>query len=238
MHYLLRAPVALLLAGALLAGCAADVSRYRDDSAVALALLRSSGAEDVFPVQFKDFLQTHAEAEVLYTAGEMEQADQLYSFAISKAIMLEKAYTDEVKRREDQARRDAELKRQAEIELQLRLQKEKELAEAAARAAAEARKLEAEKAEARRRSERLKAEKEQALVSRHTVKRGETLPQIAALPEVYGDSSLWPLIYKANRDQIKDPKVLWPGQNLKIPRNLDKNDVGDARRFSQERQAR
>lgn len=238
MHYLMRAPVAVLLAGALLAGCAADVSRYRDDSAVALALLRSSGVEELFPVQFKDLLQTHTEAEILYSAGEMEQADQFYSFAISKAIILENAYTEEVKRREEQARRDAELKRQAEIELQLRLQREKELAEAAARAEAEAKRLEAEKAEAHRRSERLKAEREQALVSRHTVKRGETLPQIAALPEVYGDSSLWPLIYKANRDQIKDPKVLWPGQNLKIPRNMDRNDVGEARRFSQERPAR
>ena len=45
----------------------------------------------------------------------------------------------------------------------------------------------------------------------YVVKKGDTLPNIAARHEIYNDST-WPLIYKANRDQIKDPKVVYgPG---------------------------
>jgi nucleoid-associated protein YgaU len=66
----------------------------------------------------------------------------------------------------------------------------------------------------------------------HTVRRGETLPQIAARSEIYNDASLWPIIYRANRDQIRDPKQLWPGQVLKIPRNFSRDDAKEAKRFS------
>jgi len=43
---------------------------------------------------------------------------------------------------------------------------------------------------------------------------------------------MWPLIYKANRDQIKDPKVLYTGQDLKIPREMTIEEVIEARRES------
>lgn len=61
------------------------------------------------------------------------------------------------------------------------------------------------------------------LVSEIVVREGETLSNIAARQEVYGDSLLWPLVYKANRDQIKDPKQIFPGQVLTVPR--DKSDT-------------
>lgn len=54
------------------------------------------------------------------------------------------------------------------------------------------------------------------------VGEGETLSNISARQEVYGDPLLWPLVYKANRDQIKDPMQIFPGQTLIIPR--DKTD--------------
>lgn len=60
------------------------------------------------------------------------------------------------------------------------------------------------------------------LVSQVEVRAGETLSNIAARKEVYGDPLLWPLVYKANRDQIKDPRTIFPGQTLTIPR--DKSD--------------
>ncbi len=66
----------------------------------------------------------------------------------------------------------------------------------------------------------------------HTVRRGETLPQIAARFEIYNDASLWPIIYRANRDQIRDPKQLWPGQVLNIPRHFSRDEAKDAKRFS------
>jgi len=49
----------------------------------------------------------------------------------------------------------------------------------------------------------------------HVVQPGETLWQIAAV--VSGDPHRWPEIYRANRDQIKDPSTLYPGQKLSIP---------------------
>jgi Tfp pilus assembly protein FimV len=49
----------------------------------------------------------------------------------------------------------------------------------------------------------------------HEVRPGETLWTISA--EELGDGALWVAVYRANRDQIKNPKVLHPGQKLAIP---------------------
>ena len=49
----------------------------------------------------------------------------------------------------------------------------------------------------------------------HRVQPGETLWTIAA--DAMGDPRLWPAIYRANRDQIKDPALVYPGQQLAIP---------------------
>jgi hypothetical protein len=49
----------------------------------------------------------------------------------------------------------------------------------------------------------------------YVVQRGQTLSVIAH--DVLGDPDLWPAIYRANRDQIKDPKILHVGQHLAIP---------------------
>jgi len=51
--------------------------------------------------------------------------------------------------------------------------------------------------------------------SQYVVKRGQTLSLIAS--DVLGDPELWPAIYRANRDQIKDPTILHVGQRLAIP---------------------
>ncbi len=49
----------------------------------------------------------------------------------------------------------------------------------------------------------------------HLVESGESLSSIAAAP--FGNLHLWPALYRANRDQIKDPSQLYPGQTLSIP---------------------
>lgn len=61
------------------------------------------------------------------------------------------------------------------------------------------------------------------------VRRGETLSNISGRPEVYGDPLLWPLVYKANRDQIKDPTQIFPGQVLTIPRDKTEKEKEAAR---------
>lgn len=52
--------------------------------------------------------------------------------------------------------------------------------------------------------------------NQYQVKAGDTLESIAAKEDVYGDSSKWKLIYEGNRSQIREPKILHPGQILYI----------------------
>jgi nucleoid-associated protein YgaU len=49
----------------------------------------------------------------------------------------------------------------------------------------------------------------------YVVQQGDSLSQIAK--NVYGDASRWREIYEANKDGIKDPKIIRPGQELRIP---------------------
>lgn len=50
------------------------------------------------------------------------------------------------------------------------------------------------------------------------VKPGNWLWKIANSVAVYGDGSQWPKIYEANKDQIKDPDLIYPNQVFTIPR--------------------
>ena len=49
----------------------------------------------------------------------------------------------------------------------------------------------------------------------YTVVAGDTLSQIAK--REYGDASQWKRIYEANKDTIKNPDLIYPGQTFKIP---------------------
>ena len=49
----------------------------------------------------------------------------------------------------------------------------------------------------------------------YTVVAGDSLSKIAK--REYGKASLWPRIFEANKDQIKNPDMIHPGQVLKIP---------------------
>jgi nucleoid-associated protein YgaU len=51
----------------------------------------------------------------------------------------------------------------------------------------------------------------------YTVVRGDCLWRIAKKQEFYGNGFAWPNIYKANRDKIKNPDLIYPKQQLTIP---------------------
>ncbi|MCK5256075.1 MAG: LysM peptidoglycan-binding domain-containing protein [Deltaproteobacteria bacterium] len=71
---------------------------------------------------------------------------------------------------------------------------------------------------------------EKRFPSSYKVKRGDTLRIIAGRREIYNDPYQWPIIYKANRDQIRDPHMLFVGQKLVIPRNVTIEEVREARK--------
>ena len=51
----------------------------------------------------------------------------------------------------------------------------------------------------------------------YTVVRGDCLWNIAKKKEHYGNGFAWPVIYKANRDNIKNPDLIYPDQVFSIP---------------------
>jgi hypothetical protein len=51
----------------------------------------------------------------------------------------------------------------------------------------------------------------------YKVVRGDHLWGIAKKKEHYGNGFAWPIIYKANRDQIKNPDLIYPNQVFKVP---------------------
>jgi nucleoid-associated protein YgaU len=57
----------------------------------------------------------------------------------------------------------------------------------------------------------------------YTVVKGDYLWKIAKKDEFYGNGFAWPVIYNANRDQIKDPDLIYPKQVFKIP-NLNEEE--------------
>ena len=183
-------------------------------------------AQVMFPEEYRSLLETFEHGEALYHVREDDKgADLYYKLAFQKAEMLQLEILREKKR--------------------LAMEKQRCIAEIAAKAEEEQLMRAAAEAEIRLRAQQLaktaevmqlpnKKTKEvlPLLPTSYTVKRGETLPQISARTEIYNDSTLWPIIYRSNRDQIRDPKRLWPGQILVVPRNFSHDEAVEARRYS------
>jgi LysM repeat protein len=69
-----------------------------------------------------------------------------------------------------------------------------------------------------------------ALSSSHVVVKGECLWWISEYKQVYNDPFQWPLIYQANRDQIKDPDLIYPDQVFRVPKDTTLNEIKKARK--------
>ena len=171
-------------------------------------------------------LETFEHGEALYHVREDDEgADEFYQLAFQKAEMLQLEVQRVKKRLEaEKQQRIAELAAKAEEEQLMRAAAEAEIRLRSQQAASSV--------EAERAAQKKSKEASPPLPTSYTVRRGETLPQISARAEIYNDSSLWPIIYRANRDQIRDPKRLWPGQVFIIPRNFSRDEAMEARRYS------
>ncbi len=61
--------------------------------------------------------------------------------------------------------------------------------------------------------------------SSYEVSSGDTLWGIAGSSSGYGDPYQWPLIYKANKSQIKDADLIYPGQEFEITGSPSASEV-------------
>lgn len=62
------------------------------------------------------------------------------------------------------------------------------------------------------------SEGDQVSFSAYTVKKGDTLWDIAGAK--LGDANKWPVLFALNREQIKNPDLIFPGQVLTVPEKV------------------
>jgi len=118
----------------------------------------------------------------------------------------------------------------------------KKLAEDAARQANNAREAAlAEKRrieEERRRAEEERRRKEEAarqaeedrlkmFPPSYVVEKGDYLWRISGMDRIYKNPIYWPIIHDANSGKIVDPDLIYPGQELTIPRDLSDQQMSD-----------
>jgi nucleoid-associated protein YgaU len=83
-------------------------------------------------------------------------------------------------------------------------------------AAAEEERRRQEEADAAESDRQASAAKEAKVATRaYTVEPGDSLGAIAL--SLYGDAGRWPEIFEANKDQLSNPNLIYPGQTLRIP---------------------
>lgn len=68
----------------------------------------------------------------------------------------------------------------------------------------------------------------QSSLGGYNVVQGDNLWDISAKSDVYGNPYHWPLIYKENRNQIKDADLIFPGQALAINSSVSSDEMSDA----------
>lgn len=74
-------------------------------------------------------------------------------------------------------------------------------------------------------------------VSNYSVVGGDNLWDISGKDSVYANSYQWPLIYKTNRNKIKDADLIYPGQVFDIDQNASASEVDAAVRHAKTRGA-
>ena len=222
--------IIVLLLGLVLAGCSTPQPTWRSKAAALVDDVTRQRASELFPQEYNSLLESfeHGEA-VMHVRDDTNSADVYYLLAIQKGGVLKDQIVKYRQRQEDE-------RRQREAEAAARAEEER-LMQQAAEAEERLRQQEIQERQAREQQAADEARKKSLetsvpLATSYTVRRGETLPQIAARTEIYNDSSLWPLIYRANRDQIRNPTQLWPGQILKIPRQFSRDEALEAKRYS------
>lgn len=75
--------------------------------------------------------------------------------------------------------------------------------------------------------------KTQALSSSHyLVQKEDCLWEIAGKNRIYGDPFQWPMLFKANRDEIQDPDLIYPRQDLLVQKGFSPEERSEARKLA------
>lgn len=223
------------------AGCAQPPVGKLEDTRSIVAHAYASGAAEYAPGEYQLASSALQAAEQQIKDGDYRRAQRTLELAkrysaealsltieIKKRLNQEQTRVAEEKRLEQLRReRQLELERQRQIARELAIKKERERRERILKEAEEQKKKQQEVVA------KVEEKKPEPVVPEPVpeieVQAGETLATIAGRPEVYDDPDLWPLIYKANRDQIKDPKEIFVGQNFVIPRDKTEEEKNTAR---------
>lgn len=205
-----------LLLSIVLGGCAKPPSQELEIAQKAVARAYAAEASRLAPTEYRAASTALRDGEDLVRRGKYDLAREILPFA------------------EEHARRATEKAREEKKALELRKvkeQQEKKPASAPKPAPVAKPAAPAKRPEPPVISEPPSPAPSPAspLPSIYTVEPGENLWTIAARKDVYVDALLWPLLYKANRDQIKDPRQIYPGQVLNIPRDHAPEDKEKAR---------
>ena len=217
---LLTVSTTVLLA-VFLAGCASAPPRWRENASARLEGIEVGTEDSGFREEYENAIRTFVRGDELCQAGEPALADTYFRLALVEAELL------------DQKLAVARMNRAADA--QGKLARDQNAREAALEAQRTRERMAADAASRHSRPDKIRQRKDRSLPTQYIVRRGETLPQISARPEIYNDYRLWILLYRSNRDQVSDPSHIHPGQILRIPRNLSSDEIAEARRSSAEK---
>jgi len=212
--------LAFIALAALLWGCAPPPREELQAARMAVARAYAAGAPELASTEFQTASDALSDGEQLARQGKYRMAREILPFAEAHA------HRAMLRAREEQALRELQ-----------KIREQQQAAEAAAEVSKRQPSTSTKKA--------ISAQPPPAKVkpppavptppppaplpTHYVVSEGEALWGIAARRDVYFDPLLWPLIYQANRDQIKDPRQIYPGQILNIPRDLSSAGMDEAR---------
>jgi len=211
--------IALCLA-TLLWGCASPPREELQAARTALARAYAADAEKLAAVEYQAAKTALRDGENLIRRKQYRLAEEILPFVESHA---QRAL---LKARQEQANRELQEVREKELLLARQAREkppEKRVSPLPKRPPTES----TRQAITQARESRPKPE--QVLPAFYLVVGGETLWTIAERKDIYADGLLWPLIYQSNRDQIKDPRQVYPGQKLSVPRSLSEAEKKEAR---------
>ncbi len=208
-----------------LTACAKPPQLELDTAEHVIEQARTLNAALYAPTEFQAAGEALQDGRALMKRGEYSDARETLNFALEHArravVVTQEARVQEVA--DELAKQEAAAQKVRQAVERVRVKTEEEARRAAIEAA------EAKRQEVQKESEASPKPAPVKPALTYKVGEGETLSTIAAKAVVYNDAHLWPLLYQANRDQIKDPRQIFPGQVLNIRRDLTPEEIEEAR---------